>query len=149
MPISKRNGKYYWGSKGPFNSRKKAEEVAQAAHAAGYEKSLLKLMKAEGNHWSEDEDGGWRVPHPENPFDNIDQVLPPTHPFQNGPRYNPSVLRMSHYATYEGDRNHKMTRLAGRTYLNEDPRAAGEIREGKLERDLHSFHGVPHTPLLV
>ena len=58
MPISKRNGKYYWGSKGPFNSRKKAEEVAQAAHAAGYEKSLLKLMKAEGNHWSEDEDGG-------------------------------------------------------------------------------------------
>ena len=149
MPISKRNGKYYWGSKGPFNSRKKAEEVAQAAHAAGYEKSLLKLMKAEGNHWSEDEDGGWRVPHPENPFDNIDQVLPPTHPFQNGPRYNPSVLRMSHYATYEGDRNHKMTRLAGRTYLNEDPRAAGEIREGKLDPDLHSFHGFPHTPLQV
>ena len=40
MPISERNGKWYWGSKGPFNSRKKAEEVAQAAHASGYEKLL-------------------------------------------------------------------------------------------------------------
>ena len=40
MPITKRNGKYYWGSKGPFDSRKKAEEVAQAAHASGYEGSV-------------------------------------------------------------------------------------------------------------
>ena len=40
MPISERNGKWYWGSQGPFNSRKKAEEVAQAAHASGYEKLL-------------------------------------------------------------------------------------------------------------
>jgi len=37
MPITKRNGRYYWGSKGPFDSRKKAAEVAQAAHASGYE----------------------------------------------------------------------------------------------------------------
>jgi hypothetical protein len=40
MPISNRDGKWYWGSKGPFDSRKKAEEVAQAAHASGYEKLL-------------------------------------------------------------------------------------------------------------
>ena len=40
MPISERNGKWYCRSKGPFNSRKKAEEVAQAAHASGYEKLL-------------------------------------------------------------------------------------------------------------
>jgi len=40
MPITKRNGRYYWGSKGPFDSRKKAAEVAQAAHASGYEGSV-------------------------------------------------------------------------------------------------------------
>ena len=40
MPISERNGKWYWGSKGPFDSRKKAEEVARAAHASGYQKLL-------------------------------------------------------------------------------------------------------------
>ena len=36
MPISKRGDKWYWGSKGPFDSRIKAEEVAKAAYAAGY-----------------------------------------------------------------------------------------------------------------
>ena len=36
MPISKRGDKWYWGSKGPFDSRKKAEEVEKAAYAAGY-----------------------------------------------------------------------------------------------------------------
>ena len=45
MPIRKTGNKYYWGSKGPFDSRKKAEEVAQAAHASGYEGAILKLMK--------------------------------------------------------------------------------------------------------
>jgi len=40
MPISNRNGKWYWGSQGPFDSREKAEEVAGAAHASGYEKIL-------------------------------------------------------------------------------------------------------------
>ena len=37
MPITRRGGKYYWGSKGPFASRKKAEDVARAAHASGYQ----------------------------------------------------------------------------------------------------------------
>ena len=41
MPIRQRDGKWYWGSKGPFTSRKKAEAVAQAAHASGYVKKLL------------------------------------------------------------------------------------------------------------
>ena len=36
MPISKRGEKWYWRSKGPFDSRKKAEEVEKAAYAAGY-----------------------------------------------------------------------------------------------------------------
>lgn len=43
MPITKRNGKYYWGSKGPFDSHKKAEEVAQAAHASGYEEKNIDI----------------------------------------------------------------------------------------------------------
>ena len=36
MPIRQRDNKWYWGGKGPFDSRKKAEKVAQAAHASGY-----------------------------------------------------------------------------------------------------------------
>ena len=46
MPIRQRDNKWYWGSKGPFNSRKKAEEVSQAAHASGYkEKSYDKFIE--------------------------------------------------------------------------------------------------------
>ena len=41
MPIERRKGKWWWGSKGPFDSRQKAEEVSQAAHASGYEKGSL------------------------------------------------------------------------------------------------------------
>ena len=41
MPITRRGGKYYWGSKGPFESRKKAEEVARAAHASGYQEDTM------------------------------------------------------------------------------------------------------------
>jgi len=40
MPIKKTDKGWYWGSKGPFNSKKKAQEVAQAAHASGYQKSF-------------------------------------------------------------------------------------------------------------
>ena len=38
MPITQRKGKWFWGSQGPFDSKEKAEEVAQAAHASGYQK---------------------------------------------------------------------------------------------------------------
>jgi len=41
MPITRRGGKYYWGSKGPFASRKKAEDVARAAHASGYQEDTM------------------------------------------------------------------------------------------------------------
>ena len=40
MPITKRKSGYYWGSKGPFKTKKKAQEVAQAAYASGYKKSM-------------------------------------------------------------------------------------------------------------
>jgi hypothetical protein len=36
MPIKKVDNKYYWGSRGPFKTRKKAAEVAKAAYASGY-----------------------------------------------------------------------------------------------------------------
>ena len=38
MPITQRKGKWFWGSQGPFDSKAKATEVAQAAHASGYQK---------------------------------------------------------------------------------------------------------------
>ena len=40
MPITEKNGQWYWGKQGPFDSRNKAEEVAQAAYASGYQKSM-------------------------------------------------------------------------------------------------------------
>jgi len=36
MPITQRKGKWFWGDKGPYNSRNKAEEVQRAAYASGY-----------------------------------------------------------------------------------------------------------------
>jgi hypothetical protein len=38
MPIRKTEKGYYWGSKGPFPTREKAEEVAKAAYSSGYKK---------------------------------------------------------------------------------------------------------------
>ena len=48
MPISKKKDGWYWGSKGPFDSRDKAEEVAQAAHASGYEKFIDFMKEGDG-----------------------------------------------------------------------------------------------------
>ncbi|VYT37270.1 DUF2213 domain-containing protein [Citrobacter amalonaticus] len=36
MPVHHKDGKWYWGSKGPFVSKEKAEEVERAAYANGY-----------------------------------------------------------------------------------------------------------------
>jgi len=48
MPITKKKDGYYWGSKGPFKTRKKAAEVAQAAYASGYVKKGWKnILKAD------------------------------------------------------------------------------------------------------
>ena len=38
MPLSKKKDGWYWGSKGPFPTKKKAQEVARAAYASGYKK---------------------------------------------------------------------------------------------------------------
>lgn len=39
MPIRKTDRGYYWGSKGPFPTRQKAEEVARAAYSSGYKEN--------------------------------------------------------------------------------------------------------------
>lgn len=36
MPITKNVDGYRWGSKGPYPTKKKAEEVRKAAYASGY-----------------------------------------------------------------------------------------------------------------
>jgi hypothetical protein len=38
MPIRKTPEGYYWGSKGPFPTKEKAEQVERAAYASGYKK---------------------------------------------------------------------------------------------------------------
>lgn len=36
MPIRKTSKGFYWGDKGPYPTKEKAEEVARAAYASGY-----------------------------------------------------------------------------------------------------------------
>lgn len=36
MPLVKRSNGWFWGSKGPFNTKAKALAVARAAYASGY-----------------------------------------------------------------------------------------------------------------
>ncbi|EMM0835478.1 DUF2213 domain-containing protein [Enterobacter ludwigii] len=38
MRVHQKDGKWYWGSKGPFDTQEKAEEVERAAYANGYTK---------------------------------------------------------------------------------------------------------------
>ena len=40
MPINRKDDGWYWGSKGPFKSKDKAEEVQRAAYASGYQKLM-------------------------------------------------------------------------------------------------------------
>lgn len=42
MPVRKKSDGWYWGSRGPFATKKKAEEVGRAAYASGYKKSKKK-----------------------------------------------------------------------------------------------------------
>jgi len=43
MPIKQQNGDWYWGSKGPFDTKAKAEQVQQAAYASGYKGAIQKF----------------------------------------------------------------------------------------------------------
>lgn len=36
MPVHKKNGRWWWGGRGPFDTKEKAEEVEKAAYANGY-----------------------------------------------------------------------------------------------------------------
>jgi len=36
MPTQKKKDGWYWGSKGPFPTKAKADKVGRAAHAHGY-----------------------------------------------------------------------------------------------------------------
>ena len=45
MPINKKDDGWYWGNKGPFKSKDKAEEVQRAAYASGYKKSEDEIEK--------------------------------------------------------------------------------------------------------
>ncbi|BBR04682.1 MULTISPECIES: DUF2213 domain-containing protein [Klebsiella pneumoniae complex] len=36
MPVHQKNGKWWWGEKGPYSTRKKAEAIEKTAYASGY-----------------------------------------------------------------------------------------------------------------
>lgn len=40
MPLVKRSNGWFWGSKGPFDSKAKALAVARAAYAHGYKREF-------------------------------------------------------------------------------------------------------------
>jgi hypothetical protein len=49
MPIKKDAKGWWWGNQGPFDTKQKAVQVGQAAHAAGYqddEQAIIKEKKA-------------------------------------------------------------------------------------------------------
>jgi hypothetical protein len=41
MPISKKSDGWYWGSKGPFDTKQKSIQVGQAAHASGFKEANM------------------------------------------------------------------------------------------------------------
>ena len=44
MPIAKKQDGWYWGSKGPFTTKAKALQVAQAAYSSGYKEKREKNL---------------------------------------------------------------------------------------------------------
>ena len=48
MPIRHTDKGWYWGSKGPFNTRAKAQQVATAAYASGYKEESTMDKNAVG-----------------------------------------------------------------------------------------------------
>lgn len=47
MPIAKRSDGWYWGSKGPFDTKQKAIAVGQAAHASGFKEEAAMDTKTQ------------------------------------------------------------------------------------------------------
>ena len=44
MPINKKNGKWYWGNQGPFDTKQTAINVQRGAYASGYKSAVQKLV---------------------------------------------------------------------------------------------------------
>lgn len=45
MPITERNGKWYWGEQGPYDTKEAAQRVATAAYLSGYKKKTGVMPK--------------------------------------------------------------------------------------------------------
>ena len=50
MPVRKVKNGWMWGSKGPFESKEKAEQVARAAYASGYRGNGKPRAPRKGQH---------------------------------------------------------------------------------------------------
>lgn len=59
MPVQQKDGKWFWGSKGPFETKEKAEEVERAAYANGYAADSIAMDKSSVRSY--DVDGRLRV----------------------------------------------------------------------------------------
>ena len=45
MPITEKNGKWYWGEQGPYDTKEAAQRVATAAYMSGYKKKTGVMPK--------------------------------------------------------------------------------------------------------
>lgn len=45
MPITEKNGKWYWGEQGPYDTKEAAQRVATAAYLSGYKKKTGVMPK--------------------------------------------------------------------------------------------------------
>ena len=48
MPVIKKDGKWFWGSKGPYETKEQAEAVGRAAYASGYAEESARTVDANG-----------------------------------------------------------------------------------------------------
>ena len=64
MPIRKDSkDNWWWGNRGPFDTKKKAQEVARAAHASGYSKSEEMAMNENMNEFHKVKKSQWATSH--------------------------------------------------------------------------------------
>tara|TARA_Y100001938_G_scaffold150065_2_gene239457 strand:+ start:74 stop:814 length:741 start_codon:yes stop_codon:yes gene_type:complete len=66
MPINKKNGKWYWGNQGPFDTKQTAINVQRGAYASGYKNAVQKLV---------DFNKEYNIPSPDGKEITIDEDL--------------------------------------------------------------------------
>ena len=57
MPINNKNGKWYWGKQGPFDTKQEAVNIQRGAYAPGYKSAVQKLVDFQKTYTIPSDDG--------------------------------------------------------------------------------------------